>query len=49
MYMQNQQIRETIETIEIEYLYLTTKETWHILCVSFWVVNEYDAHLVSIA
>ena len=26
------------------YLYLTTKETWHILYVNFLVVNEYDAH-----
>ena len=26
-------------------LYLTTKETWHILCVIFLEVNEYDAHL----
>ena len=25
--------------------YLTTKETWHILCVNILVVNEYDAHL----
>ena len=26
-------------------IYLTTKETWHILCVNFLVINEYDAHL----
>ena len=26
-------------------IYLTTKETWHILCVKCLVVNEYDAHL----
>ena len=26
-------------------IYLTTKETWHILCVKILVVNEYDAHL----
>ena len=26
-------------------LYLTTKETGHILCVNFLGVNEYDAHL----
>ena len=27
--------------------YLSTKETWHILCVHFLVVNEYNAHLSS--
>ena len=29
----------------LQMLYLTTKETRHILCVNFLVVNEYDAHL----
>ena len=27
------------------HIYLTTKETWHILYVNFLVLNEYDAHL----
>ena len=26
-------------------IYLITKETGHILCVNFLIVNEYDAHL----
>ena len=26
-------------------IYLTIKETWHVLCVNFLVVNEYDVHL----
>ena len=26
-------------------IYLTTKETWHILCVNVLVVNEYDVYV----